>query len=501
MAWLKQADDVSDHKLAVWELSKMVTEYNESTEDWSGQTSDFGFIGQGNTEVSSLQELLEKVKDEFGLDEVFDSEPIEHNPSLGDRYGTNQTENDEGYSDPKGKYLADYSLYVKWYKSIEAALSSEATSDEAQKWISEKIKKLVDEGKPQDQAVAIALSMAREKGYSVPEKKSSLDICSSVDANDDSELINWILNDEGLYGWARSERVPVDEIGEESSEKFMQFLNDNRQEIANAINKVVDAPPRQPSWRDYASLKTAGLSTQVRNLKKRLRDMDTSKCNPAEVRDVVDALESLEKRLDAEKERKQKKREEKDAASAEAETVEAAYEGRGGPGETFPNTPGDEASIRELTLWAENTSEIYGQKESIIKNIARRIKNGTYDPNLAPKLWRYWFDSASQSYKKEFGYSFPPAIRQAAADAYAPEMYEEIVSGNWSILVGELPKPEASMEAKADAVPPQPAPETATPGMKWVLQNGNWTQVSESEQTVPMKATASIRQDEYALFK
>ena len=48
-----------------------------------------------------------------------------------------------------------------------------AASPEAQDWISNKIRKLINEGKSQEQAAAIAYSMARERGYKVPEKKSS----------------------------------------------------------------------------------------------------------------------------------------------------------------------------------------------------------------------------------------------------------------------------------------------------------------------------------------
>lgn len=43
-------------------------------------------------------------------------------------------------------------------------------SKEAREWISAKIAKLVREGKPRDQAVAIAHSMARDKGYAVASK-------------------------------------------------------------------------------------------------------------------------------------------------------------------------------------------------------------------------------------------------------------------------------------------------------------------------------------------
>ncbi len=42
------------------------------------------------------------------------------------------------------------------------------TTREAQHFISNKIRKLRDEGYPQRQAVAIALEIARDRGYKVP---------------------------------------------------------------------------------------------------------------------------------------------------------------------------------------------------------------------------------------------------------------------------------------------------------------------------------------------
>ena len=91
----------------------------------------------------------------------------------------------------------------------------------------------------------------------------------------------------------------------------------------------------------------------------------------------------------------------------------------------------DEHSVRELDLFAENTSEIYSQFKSIIANVTRRIDKGTYDAALAPKLWRYWYDEAARRYKREFGYQFPPAVRQAAADQRAPEEFDKITNGEY----------------------------------------------------------------------
>ena len=56
---------------------------------------------------------------------------------------------------------------IVWFKR-------DATTPEAQDFISKKIKKNVEEGKPEAQAVAVGMSQAREEGYSVPEKKAAL---------------------------------------------------------------------------------------------------------------------------------------------------------------------------------------------------------------------------------------------------------------------------------------------------------------------------------------
>jgi len=58
-------------------------------------------------------------------------------------------------------------------KSPRTLIEINAASDEAQAWISKKIEKLVGEGKSQEQAAAIAYSMARKKGFDVPEKKKA----------------------------------------------------------------------------------------------------------------------------------------------------------------------------------------------------------------------------------------------------------------------------------------------------------------------------------------
>ena len=45
-------------------------------------------------------------------------------------------------------------------------------SEKAKEFISNKMKKMSDEDKPQDQKIAIAMNMARKKGMKVPSKKN-----------------------------------------------------------------------------------------------------------------------------------------------------------------------------------------------------------------------------------------------------------------------------------------------------------------------------------------
>lgn len=63
----------------------------------------------------------------------------------------------------------------------------------------------------------------------------------------------------------------------------------------------------------------------------------------------------------------------------------------------------DETAKDELDLYAENTSELYGQKKAILANIKRKHASGKYNHALAPKLWMYWVESAAKRYAREFG--------------------------------------------------------------------------------------------------
>jgi hypothetical protein len=92
----------------------------------------------------------------------------------------------------------------------------------------------------------------------------------------------------------------------------------------------------------------------------------------------------------------------------------------------------DEHAVTELDLYAENTSELYNQKKSVLANIRRRIASGKYDHALAPKLWMYWVDAAAKRYIKEFdhpGVRIDAVFNKATREALAKELADRYRSG------------------------------------------------------------------------
>lgn len=104
----------------------------------------------------------------------------------------------------------------------------------------------------------------------------------------------------------------------------------------------------------------------------------------------------------------------------------------------YKNLYNDPDAMRELELYINNTSELYNQFKSIIKNIQRKIASNKYDHSLAPKLWGYWVEVGAKSYIKEFGSlgdrmqdMFPKKDRMILAQKLADYNYDDIISGNY----------------------------------------------------------------------
>ena len=104
---------------------------------------------------------------------------------------------------------------------------------------------------------------------------------------------------------------------------------------------------------------------------------------------------------------------------------------------------------RELDLYIMNDSDLYRQRfMPILLNLARKLKRGVYDHELAPKLWQYLVDQGAKKYIQEFGgtvrRTFPKEARMELAQEIADEQYEMLKSGEYSIATGFDPKkPEA----------------------------------------------------------
>jgi hypothetical protein len=95
----------------------------------------------------------------------------------------------------------------------------------------------------------------------------------------------------------------------------------------------------------------------------------------------------------------------------------------------------DEAAMsddaHELMIHGDNNSQLYKSSYvPVAKNLEKKWKNGTYDHEKAKKLWKYHADRASESYKKEHGHMFSPAVRREAAGHYADHHKAEMKAGN-----------------------------------------------------------------------
>ena len=103
----------------------------------------------------------------------------------------------------------------------------------------------------------------------------------------------------------------------------------------------------------------------------------------------------------------------------------------------FDSSSNSSQDAVELYLYIVNDSDLYHRKTlPIIANLKRKYKKGTYDPELAVKLWMHLADEGARQYKKEFGsdpdephYLFNRAVRMDVArelrDRYEEDVMEE----------------------------------------------------------------------------
>ena len=100
---------------------------------------------------------------------------------------------------------------------------------------------------------------------------------------------------------------------------------------------------------------------------------------------------------------------------------------------------------RELELFIMNDQDLYRQMfMPIIMNLARKMKRGVYNHQMAPKLWQYLVDQGAKKYVMQHGgtvrNTFPKRAREELASDLADEQMEMIKAGEYSIATGYDPK-------------------------------------------------------------
>ena len=89
---------------------------------------------------------------------------------------------------------------------------------------------------------------------------------------------------------------------------------------------------------------------------------------------------------------------------------------------------------RELALYTINTGNIYrGQTQAVIANLARKMKQGKFDKELAVKAFEHVAEVGAKQYQKEFGTPgqawhkmFTASDRRLAAEEMLEHYMEQI---------------------------------------------------------------------------
>jgi hypothetical protein len=92
-----------------------------------------------------------------------------------------------------------------------------------------------------------------------------------------------------------------------------------------------------------------------------------------------------------------------------------------------------------------NDQDLYRQMFlPILMNLARKMKRGVYNHQMAPKLWQYLVDQGARKYVMQNGgtvrNTFPKQARIELAKDMADEQMEMLKAGEYSIATGYDPK-------------------------------------------------------------
>ena len=95
-------------------------------------------------------------------------------------------------------------------------------------------------------------------------------------------------------------------------------------------------------------------------------------------------------------------------------------------------------AARELELFAENDGDLYQRSAvPIMKNLSKKFKRGTYNPELGVKLWKYHADRAAKAYSEQHSTGddwktmFTPRDRMEMAKSMEDSWRSEMEAGNF----------------------------------------------------------------------
>ena len=143
------------------------------------------------------------------------------------------------------------------------------------------------------------------------------------------------------------------------------------------------------------------------------------------------------------------------AADAELDRIDREKLAKGEPLDGTPLFPDDEepeqsaydkmgSEARELKTTMDSTEEGYQQQYiPILKNLSKKMKNGTYDKEKAVKLFMYYVANGAKRYAKDFGGGgatgpsvggFDKKTREEAARAYVEDFEDDWDNKNWDFM-------------------------------------------------------------------
>lgn len=100
----------------------------------------------------------------------------------------------------------------------------------------------------------------------------------------------------------------------------------------------------------------------------------------------------------------------------------------------------DHAAVSELITFIDNDEDLYRRQFlPIIINLKKKIAKGSYDHELAPKLWQYLVDNAAKQYVKQYADKgqdvkdiFPAPMRKDIAKVLADREWQRIRDGEYN---------------------------------------------------------------------